>query len=51
MKKQNNTFIGTQSALNKTDKLLKKKTHITDKEIDLDDYFARKYSYYHLKHA
>ena len=36
MKKQNNTFNGTQSALNKTDKLLKKKTHITDKEIDLE---------------
>ena len=51
MKKLNNTFTGTQSALNKTDKLIKNKTQGYDEGMAIDDYFARKYSYYHIKHA
>ncbi len=37
--------------MNKTDKIKKRKTNDSDDDIPLDDYFARKYSYYHVKHA
>lgn len=36
--------------MNKTGKPQKKKND-SDEEIPLDDFFARKYSYYHVKHA